>query len=314
MLKIISNLPNCYNPFTKRNYAIYVLDDYAVHLMPEIRKALFQRGYILVVMGRGITAFIQANNTHLHRQLKAYHCHLEMELIMEKLRADKKKVPTPTREEMINMTVTPAKKIDLNFAEVFKQLFVTNKLDGSEDCLVSDKLFDLIGSEMVESRKKLMESRSPDTIQAVIKNMIPPKGIRRKNIEGAELLDFAFGDAVIEPAEFEEDSEEENNSNVDDDEPSEADPQQVPATDDITMEESASANGSRIASLVDICSDKNINKDARLLDAIQKAFNDNESPVLFKAHAKKIKAAYIEAWRSVKKRIKQAKKVKKVEK
>ena len=120
MLKIISNLPNCYNPFTKRNYAIYVLDDYAVHLMPEIRKALFQRGYILVVMGGGITAFIQANNTHLHRQLKAYHCHLEMELIMEKLRADKKKVPTPTREEMINMTVKAAKKIDVNFAEVFR--------------------------------------------------------------------------------------------------------------------------------------------------------------------------------------------------
>ena len=73
------------------------------------------------------------------------------------------------------------------------------------------------------------------------------------------------------------------------------------------MEESASANGSRIASLVDICSDKNINKDARLLDAIQKAFNDNESSVLFKPHAKKVKAAFIEASRSVKKRIKQAK-------
>ena len=33
-----------------------------------------------------------------------------------------------------------------------------------------------------------MESRTPDTIQAVIKNIIPPKRIRRKNIEGAELL------------------------------------------------------------------------------------------------------------------------------
>ena len=113
-------------------------------------------------------------------------------------------------------------------------------------------------------------------------------------------------DAVIEPAEFEEDSEEKNDSNVDDDEPSEADPQQVPAAD-IPMEERASANGSRIASLVDICSDENINRDARLLDAIQKVFNDNESSVLFKPHAKKMKAAFTEARRSVKKRIKQAK-------
>ena len=152
-VKTISNLPNRYNPFTQKNYSIYVLDDYAVHLKPEIRKALFQRGYILVVTGGGIIGFIQANNTDLQRQLKAYYLDLEMELTMEKLRADKK-VPTPTREEMINMTVKAAKKIDVNFAEVLIQLYVTNKLDGSEDYLVSNKLFDLTGSDMVEFRKK----------------------------------------------------------------------------------------------------------------------------------------------------------------
>ena len=160
---------------------------------------------------------------------------------------------------------------------------------------------------MVEFRKKSLESRTPDTIQGVIKNIIPPKEIWRKNIEGAELLDFALDNAVIQPAEFEEDLEEKNDSTVDDDEPSEADPQQVPAADYTPMEESASVNGSRIASLIDICSDENINKDAPLLDTIQKAFNDNESSVLFKPHAKKMKAAFIEARRSVKKRIKQAK-------
>ena len=190
----------------------------------------------------------------------------------------------------------------MNFAEVFKQLFITNKLDGSED-LVRDTLFDLIGSDMVEFREKSMEPRTPDTIQAVIKNIILPKGMRGKNIEGTDLLDFA----VIEPAEFEKDSEEENDSKVDDDEPSEASPQQVPAADDIPMEDSASTNESRIASLVDICSDENINRNARLLDAIQKTFNDNESSVLFKLDTNKMKAAFIEARRSVKKRIKQAK-------
>ena len=146
-----------------------------------------------------------------------------------------------------------------------------------------------------------MESRTPDTIQTVIKNIIPPKEIRRKNTEGAELLDLALDDAVIEPVEFEEDSEEKNDSNVDHDAPSEADPQ-VPVADDIPVEESASANRSRIASLVDICSDENIDRDARLLHAIQKAFNDNESSVLFKPHAKKMKAAFDEARRSVKKK------------
>ena len=78
----------------------------------------------------------------------------------------------------------------------------------------------------------------------MIKNIIPPNGILRENVEGAELLDFVLDDAVIEPAEFEKDSEEENNTNVDDDEPSEDDPQQVSSADDIHMEGSASANGS----------------------------------------------------------------------
>ena len=85
LLKTISNLPNRYHLFTQKDYAIYVLDDYAVHLMPEVRKALFQRGYILVIMGGGITGFIQSNDTHLHRKLKANYCDL--------LQADKKKVP-----------------------------------------------------------------------------------------------------------------------------------------------------------------------------------------------------------------------------
>ena len=47
ILKTISNLSNRYIPFTQKIYSIYVLDDYAVHLMPEIRKALFQRGIFL---------------------------------------------------------------------------------------------------------------------------------------------------------------------------------------------------------------------------------------------------------------------------
>ena len=48
--------------------------------------------------------------------------------MMEKLRADKKKSPTPTREEMINMAVKVAKKIAVNFAEVFKQLSMVWKI------------------------------------------------------------------------------------------------------------------------------------------------------------------------------------------
>ena len=150
-------------------------------------------------MGGGITGFIQANDTHYHRKLKSYYRDLEMELMLEKLQVERNKVPTPTREEMVKMTVKAAKKIDGNFSEVFKQLFVTNDLNGSEDYLVSDKLFNLIGEEMKDFRKTLLDSNTPNTIQELIRQIIPRKGIQRKNIEGVELLDFSVEEVSFEP-------------------------------------------------------------------------------------------------------------------
>ena len=49
---------------------------------------------------------------------------------------------------MINMNFKACRKIDVNFTEVSKQHFITNKHYGSEDYLVNDKLFDLVGNEM----------------------------------------------------------------------------------------------------------------------------------------------------------------------
>ena len=70
MLYTISNLPNRFNIFTPKNYAIYVLDDYSVHIMPEIKKALLKRGYVTVITGGGVTGDIQGNGTDLHAPLK----------------------------------------------------------------------------------------------------------------------------------------------------------------------------------------------------------------------------------------------------
>ena len=70
---MIGNLPNRFNLFTQKNFAIYVLDDYAVHLMPEVRKDLYNRGYILIVMVVRIAGFIQTNGTDLHCHLQAFY-------------------------------------------------------------------------------------------------------------------------------------------------------------------------------------------------------------------------------------------------
>ena len=70
ILGMIDKLPNRFNMFTEQSFAIYVLDDYSVHLMPEVRQALFKNGCVLVIIGGGITGDIQINDTNCHRDLK----------------------------------------------------------------------------------------------------------------------------------------------------------------------------------------------------------------------------------------------------
>ena len=78
LLVTINNLPNRFNIFSHAGFAIYVLDDYAVHLQPEARKALRKRGYALVVIGGGITGSVEVNDTHLHKPLKAAYRRLSL--------------------------------------------------------------------------------------------------------------------------------------------------------------------------------------------------------------------------------------------
>ena len=66
MLETISHLPMRTHPFastTGQGYALYILDDYAVHLMDSIKEALLKRGYILVLIGGGITGDVQVSST-----------------------------------------------------------------------------------------------------------------------------------------------------------------------------------------------------------------------------------------------------------
>ena len=103
MLYTISNLPNRYNIFTPKNYAIYVLDDYSVHIMPEIKEALLKRGYVPVIIGGGVTGEIQINDTDLHSPLKAKYRELEQLLMIDRLKSNSKQIPLPSRDDMMRM-------------------------------------------------------------------------------------------------------------------------------------------------------------------------------------------------------------------
>ena len=103
LLETIKNLPNRFNIFSLANFAIYVLDDYAVHLIPEVRQALWKRGYILVITGGGTTGFVEVNDTHLHRVLKSEYLKKESQLMLQKLSDHLQKVQAPDRNDMMEM-------------------------------------------------------------------------------------------------------------------------------------------------------------------------------------------------------------------
>ena len=81
--------------FTENRYAIYVLDDYSVHLIPEVRQALLKKGYVLVVIGGGITGDIQINDTSCNHNLKKHYRKFEMNLMLKQLNNDLNKIPSP---------------------------------------------------------------------------------------------------------------------------------------------------------------------------------------------------------------------------
>ena len=82
ILDMIKQSPNRFNMFTEKGYAIYVLDDYSVHLMTEVRQALLKKGYVLVVISGGITGDIQINDTSCHQNLKKHYREFEMNLML----------------------------------------------------------------------------------------------------------------------------------------------------------------------------------------------------------------------------------------
>ena len=159
-----------------------------------MEEAFFKKGYFWIIIGGEITGHIQVNDTSYHRQAKALYRKHEMELMLEKLQKYLQKIPQPTRDEMMNMfqkswNETCAK---VNNENVFETNMITIALDGSEDHLASKKLMDLVGTEMLKFRKKLLESKPVSTLKELRLQMIKPEGIRMKGLNYQVLQNKGF--------------------------------------------------------------------------------------------------------------------------
>ena len=126
MLSTIANLPNRYNMFSQSNYALYIFDDYSVHITDEVKKALLAKGYILVVIGGGITGDVQYNDAHVHHALKKEYRKIEAEKMMEMLKSNPGKISSPSRDDVMSMLSTAWNSLDLDVNEALKQNFITS--------------------------------------------------------------------------------------------------------------------------------------------------------------------------------------------
>ena len=186
MLKTISHLPNCYNMFTPKNYAIYVLDDCNVHL------ALLKRGHIFPGIGGGITGDVQVNDTDLHSELKWENRKREEQLMIDQLRKDPKTMPRPSRDEMMKMLY------ESHYSKELKRLWITSLLDGSEDDLASENLHKTGGEKLIEFRNELFKTPSPKNLKSLLELITPPKGVKRKNDTCSDGVPIDKGDELFD--------------------------------------------------------------------------------------------------------------------
>ena len=77
----------------------------------------------------------------------------------EPLRPNLRKIPQPTRDDMMRMLIESFKSLESDFVNRFKTLWVTNVSEGSEDYLVSERLL-LVGEKMKSFRDQFKKKKS----------------------------------------------------------------------------------------------------------------------------------------------------------
>ena len=108
--------------------------------------------------------------------------------MIAQLRSDPTKIPQPIRNEMMRMLVEINNSIDVDIPARYKAFWITNKLDGSEDHLVSERIMTLVGQKLMLFRENLTKNASPKTLKDLLKLITSPKGVKRgKNANGSPI-------------------------------------------------------------------------------------------------------------------------------
>ena len=191
--------------------------------------------------------------------------------------------------------------LEIDTKKEFKSLFGTNTLDGSEDFFVSDKLFTFIGDEIADFWKELMSQNFVKTLKEVIRNLILPKGVKRKaNVEGSELLDCEGEEISLEEfqQQCDEDEETENDLAAVEDNSEVVDATTVQSNND---QSNSTSIPKHHVSFSNLTNGPDIKRDSEFFDKMQQIMTNSNISKLFIPYLSQFRATYQKARRSVKK-------------
>ena len=86
----------------------------------------------------------------------------------------------------MEMLTGAMESIDIDVNEQMKLLWMTKKLDGSEDHLISEKMFTLVREGFLDTRNNLMQNTSPKSLEQLIQMITPSKSMRQKTNANGE--------------------------------------------------------------------------------------------------------------------------------
>ena len=134
----------------------------------------------MIEIGGGITGDVQVNDTSYHRSVNRAYRNIEMQLMLDLLRQNPKKIPAPFRYQMMEMFYDAWEKTcsDVDNEQTFKSNMMTLAFDGSEDHLASKKLTDLVGEEMLIFRKHLLKSTTTALFKELRSTITKSEGVR----------------------------------------------------------------------------------------------------------------------------------------
>ena len=202
--------------------------------------------------------------------------------------------------------------LEKNYAKEFKSLWVTNALDGSEDYLVSERVYKLVGIRMIDFRNQLMKTASPKNLKQLFKMITLPKGVKWKDTEGSaapvDEVDELFD---CEGEEIETETIEEDISTSDEEDETPQTTSQTTANEEnaTTEDSSPSKSAQSIPKLALSCPEDKTEllNDAKFIDEMGQLLLTSTTSTRISPSIRGIQRHYIQARRNVKGQIRLAK-------